>query len=300
MNTMSKTTKLTKIASMLLLCGGLGMSVANAELVATPLRGDSRLVQFQFDEDNTFLVLAKPRAVTHIQFAADEEIQTVAAGDTQSWELTPTKNRKNLFIKPKFDDTTTSLTVLTDKRNYQFVLQSTAEGKKWYQRVSWLYSNDSLMELEGAAVDNAKGASPKIMPPMLTSGATTGAGPISQPPMFQPTMSVQRGCGSSGPGIRPESMKFNYSIEGDAPFKPRMVFNDGKFTYLQMPADLQELPALFGVIDGAEFSLVNYTVECDYLVAQRVLDAGVLKLGRSEVKFTMNKPKRGLFGFSGN
>jgi type IV secretory pathway VirB9-like protein len=118
--------------------GACVIAPANAELIATPLRGDSRLVQFNYDADNTYLVLAKPKAVTHVQFAVDELIQSVAAGDTANWELTPTKNRKNLFIKPKFDDSDTSMTVITDKRTYQFVLRSTGDGKKWYQRVNWV------------------------------------------------------------------------------------------------------------------------------------------------------------------
>src|SRR6185369_12167909 len=44
--------------------------IAGAELRATPLRGDARLVEFAYDQDNTYLVLARPKAVTHVQFAA--------------------------------------------------------------------------------------------------------------------------------------------------------------------------------------------------------------------------------------
>ena len=109
------------LVTALSLIGLVGQS--HAELIATPLTGDTRLVQFTYDEDNTFLVLAKPKAVTHLQFAADEMLQSVASGDTAQWELTPTKNRKNLFIKPKFEGIETSMTVITDKRTYQFVMR---------------------------------------------------------------------------------------------------------------------------------------------------------------------------------
>ena len=60
---------------------GISASV-HAELIATPVIGDSRLVTFNFDEDNTYLVLSKPKTVTHLQFAPDEVIKSVAAGDT--------------------------------------------------------------------------------------------------------------------------------------------------------------------------------------------------------------------------
>lgn len=251
---------------------------AAAELIATPLRGDTRLVEFQFDPDNTFLVLSKPRAVTHLQFAPDEQIMSVAAGDTSNWEITPTKNRKNLFLKPKFEDLETSLTVLTDKRPYQFVLKSTTDGKKWYQRVSWVYSSQVVLELDPAAASDVEDAA---------STAAAHQGPPTSPSTTRP----------EGPaGINPEAMRFSYRIEGDAKFRPEIVFDDGRFTYFRMPADLQEQPALFAVIEGNDFSLVNYTVNGNFIVAQRLLDNAVLKLGKPEVRVTRVEAKRNWFG----
>lgn len=256
----------------------LAAAPASAELVATPLRGDTRLVEFQFDPDNTFLVLSKPRAVTHLQFAADEQIMSVAAGDTSNWEITPTKNRKNLFLKPKFEDLETSLTVLTDKRPYQFVLKSTSDGKKWYQRVSWVYSSEVVMELDPVAAADA-------------AGAPVSASPVAGGPA--PGNAAQ----SEGPaGIKPDAMRFSYRIEGDAKFRPEIVFDDGRFTYFRMPADLQEQPALFAVIEGNDYSLVNYTVNGNFIVAQRLLDSAVLKLGKPEVRVTRVEPKRNWLG----
>lgn len=248
--------------------------LCSAEMVATPLRGDSRLVEFSYDQDNTYLVLAKPKAVTHIQFAADEVIQSVAAGDTANWEFTPTRNRKNLFVKPRFDDQETSLTVITDKRSYQFVLRSTGDGKKWYQRVSWIYSRELVLTMEGADVPE----SPAALPAAAASAPKAASG--------------------AEMGLDPSSMHFGYEISGDAEFRPRVVFDDGKFTYFKMPANLQELPALFAVIDDKDYSLVNFEVKGDYLVAQRLLPLAVLKLGREEVRVTKPAPKRNFFGFT--
>ena len=248
------------------------VQLSSAEMVATPLRGDSRLVEFSYDQDNTYLVLAKPKAVTHIQFAADEVIQSVAAGDTANWEFTPTRNRKNLFVKPRYDDQETSLTVITDKRSYQFVLRSTGDGKKWYQRVSWIYSRDLVLTVEGAEAADAPAAAP-----------TAPASATKQPTDAE---------------IEPSSLHFGYQISGDAEFRPRVVFDDGKFTYFKMPSNLQELPALFAVIEDKDYSLVNFEVKGDYLVAQRLLPLAVLKLGREEVRVTKPAPKRNFLGFT--
>lgn len=260
------------VLARLMLCLAVAFSGASAlaEMVATPLRGDSRLVEFVYDRDNTYLVLAKPKAVTHIQFAPDELIQSLAAGDTSSWDLTPTKNRRHLFVKPTYEDGETSLTVLTTKRSYQFVLRSTGDGKKWYQRVSWLYSRDLelSLDLEGDDVASAAGA-----PITVTKAQGASAAPD---------------LGHIDPG----ALAFGYEIVGDAPFRPRVIFDDGRFTYFKMPASLQELPALFAVIDGQEYSLVNFEVKGDYLVAQRLLTSAVLKLGRAEVRVTKSEPKK--------
>lgn len=265
-------------ALMLLLGAG-----AQAELVATPLIGDSRLVQFNFDEDNTFLVLAKPKAVTHIQFAADETIQSVAAGDTAQWELSPTKNRKNIFIKPKYEGIETSMTILTDKRTYQFVLRSTGDGKKWYQRISWIYQSNMVLESD---VQLDQGQPSPSTPQASVAGTASAGAPAS----------VAHG-GDALDNLKPDALRFNYEITGDAPFKPTTVFDDGKFTYLRMPQDTQELPALFAVLEDSEFALVNYVIKGDYLVAQRLLSEAVLKLGKREIRITKTKPKT-FFGFS--
>lgn len=226
----------------------------HAELSATPLPGDSRLVQFEYDSDQTFLILSRPKAVTDIEFAADEKIMTVAGGDTKNWELTPTANKKHLFVKPVYDNTETSMTVLTDKRSYQFVLKSTTAGAKWYQRVTWRHGQTVLLDLNAVESDKAV--------------AVTDAN-----------------IATRGDSVNPKNLRFGFQIAGDADFKPVAIYDDGKRTWIQMPPGLQELPALFGMADGDEFQLVNSIIDGDYIVAQRVLNSGILKLGKAEVRF---------------
>ncbi|MDB5858871.1 MAG: Conjugal transfer protein TrbG/VirB9/CagX [Ramlibacter sp.] len=259
----------------LVACLALACCTASGELVATPLRGDTRLVQFVYDADNTYLVLAKPKAVTHLQFAPNETIRSVAAGDSANWELTPTRDRRNLFLKPRFDGEETSMTVLTDQRAYQFVLRSTGEGRKWYQRVSWSYGNDLVRELQGEPL-------PAPTPEMRAAVREAEASPAAP----------AGGAATALGALRPETLRFQYEIRGDAPFKPQVVFDDGRFTYFKLPANLQELPALFAVVDGKDFSLVNFDLRGEYLVAQRLLEAAVLKLGSAEVRIEQVRPAR--------
>lgn len=248
--------KLLVIAGVLSLTQFLGLQ-AHAELAATPLPGDSRLVEFEYDADQTYLILSRPKAVTHVEFAADEKIITVAGGDTKHWELTPTVNRKHLFIKPTYDNIETSMTVLTDKRSYQFVLRSSGAGLKWYQRVTWRHGQTILLDLN--AIDQQK----------PNGGDDAGTAHTQQ----------------STDAVNPENMRFGYQISGEADFKPVSIFDDGKFTWIKLPPGIQEMPALFAMTEGDEFQLVNSVIKGEFIVAQRVINAGVLKLGRAEVRF---------------
>lgn len=236
---------------------------ASAELIATPLRGDARLVEFRYDEDNTFLVLTRPREVTHVQMAQDEEIKGVFAGDTASFEIAPTKDFHHIFIKPKYDDTRTSMTVLTSKRAYQIILESTGENKKWYQRVSWIYDTPALLDLTSAASVPA----PSAMRESLAERATAN--------------NAARGDGLK---VDPKKVKDDYVITGDAPFKPAAVFSDDRFTYVRLADTTAELPALFEVGADGGYALVNYTVDGNLMKIQRVVDHVVMRLGKEEVR----------------
>ena len=281
---------------------------AHAELVATPLPGDVRLVQFQFDEDNSYLILTKPKAITHLRFAPDEKFLSVFAGDTSQWEITPTKSGANIFIKPKFEGVETSMTVVTSKRNYQFVLRSTGDGKKWYQRVSWLYSSSIVLE-EDAQLEvrtpSMPVSGPMAMPLPDPSLANSGIRPIQAAPTlpgFAPNQGAPAGVAE---GVRPEKLRFTYKIDGEAAFKPTQVFDDGKFTYFKLPQDLQDMPALFALLEDEEYALVNYVIKGDYMVAQRLIESAVLVLGKTKVRVDRIKPAppgffSGMFGKKNN
>ncbi|MFN9154173.1 MAG: TrbG/VirB9 family P-type conjugative transfer protein, partial [bacterium] len=42
-------------------------------------------------------------------------------------------------------------------------------------------------------------------------------------------------------GVLVERLNFDYRISGRAAFRPVQVLDDGRFTYIQMPASLQEM-----------------------------------------------------------
>lgn len=251
------------IKHVLLLLSILWSFSAFSQQQATPVTGDTRLVSFKYDPDKSYLILTRPKSMTHVQLRADEKIVTVGAGDTANFVFTVTANRSNLLIRPKYPDLETSLTLITTERSYPIIIRSTdPDGGKWHQRITWV--------LEDGLIDETPA-------------------PLA---IRVPQDSAQDGVVQvAAPQLAIDRMNFDYAIEGDAAFRPVQVFDDGRHTYLRLPDSLETLPALFAVAEG-EAQLLNYTVKNKYLVVQGTNPAMLLKLGKAEVKVRKGRSLR--------
>lgn len=74
---------------------------------------------------------------TTIQFEDGERIENVAIGDAAAWQITPSKRADSLFLKPLAHARMTNMTVITDRRTYNFML-SVAAPKASVARAPWL------------------------------------------------------------------------------------------------------------------------------------------------------------------
>lgn len=245
---------------------------SHAQVDAEPMPGDPKLVTFSYDENNSYRVFTRPMASTHIQLDNDERVKYVALGDTAGWM---TANRdNNLFIKPRYPNIATPGTVITTKRTYQFLFRSTTDNGRWYQRVSFQNPSDLLIDAEETS--RAK----------LAAVATETPIPIPQP--AQPEF---RG----GQAVSPELLNFEYDVEGSTAVKPVNVFDDGFATYIQIKRP-EDVPAVFRLLDK-DIELIEYVLKGNTIVVPRVLDAGLLKLGKEEARFYNRKRvSKKLFG----
>ncbi len=82
--------------------------------------------------------------------------------------------------------------------------------------------------------------------------------------------------------LTPRRVHTHYTIKGDAEFRPLEVFDDGRFTWIDM-GHPQVLPAVF-MIDAEGSRLVNYLLHSPYFVVQRLMPHFLLKLGGTEVE----------------
>lgn len=224
---------------------------------AIPAPKENRIVRYTYSPDVIFRILALPNLTTHLELGEDEGVkETPAIGDQAQWIVTG--GPRHLFIKPLRYDLETSLTVVTNKRTYQFqLIAGRGTSAQVFQKVSFFYPDREMevklrKETEVAAVEAEQN---RLSAQVVTTN------------------------------VDPASLDFGFKIEGDAAFKPTAAYSNGKFTFLVMP-NTQDSPAIFLLDDDNNPSLINYQVKGNMIVVERVATKLLLKLGNTEVRIT--------------
>jgi type IV secretion system protein VirB9 len=217
------------------------------------LPADNRIVRFSYSPDIIYTILATVGYTTHIELQEDEGItEEPSLGDSMQWRVSG--GPRNLYLKPVRPDIVTSMTIVTNKRSYQFDIRSGPIDGKRYQKIAFDYPDEQQrIKLRDRAVAQATQAEVNRIASQVVAKE-----------------------------INPAKLNFSYDIKGDSEFKPISVFDDGKFTYFKLAGNVQSLPPLF-LIENDEYILVNYVVKGDTLVIERVAPKFALKLGSREV-----------------
>ena len=228
------------------------------ETASIPMPGDTRLVVFPFDQNNTYTVLARTKSVTDIAFHPEEEVTAMAVGDTAQWIVSKTFG--HVFIKPIHPNIATTATIVTSKRTYQLTLRSGPENGPFYQRVSWDYPDILIFQQEQARQVKAR----------VDAEETRLAATIVTP------------------NVALDKLNFDYTMDGEAEWKPMQVFDDGKFTWIRL-SKAQEMPAIFLKPENGPAELLNYNMRGQFIVVQRIVPRILMKSGEKEIVITNNK-----------
>jgi len=202
-----------------------------------------------------YQIYCAPLCVTDLEFQAGEKIISVAAGDTLRWQVSRTYSgslvrHEHLLIKPIDAGLKNTLVVTTDRRTYHLILFSDTDT--YMASVTWRYadSNDGFVQHFQSY-------------PSKASPATT-----------------------MPKGLHLSDLDFNYKAslvvgEKVPAWTPTMVFNDGAKTYIQFPSNMQDAPALFVGHGYGKERVVNYRVEGNYYIIDRVVKNMELRVGQS-------------------
>ncbi len=162
-----------------------------------------------------------------------------------------------MFVKPTVYDSQTNMTVVTNKHTYYFYLTSNKQGQvdqgDATYAIHFIYPEEDKAKVEQEIIEQEQQKQAELS-------------------AFQ----------------NPADYNWDYSFSGDRRIVPIHVFDDGKFTYLQLQPN-QPVPAIFSVMnpDGKE-SVVNYRQDKQYLVIQQVAPQFTLRVGQDEVASIFN------------
>jgi type IV secretion system protein VirB9 len=197
-----------------------------------------------------YQLYAAVNQVTDIGLEAGEKLISVSAGDTVRWIVGDTSSGEgkdatvHILVKPVAADLDTNLVITTDRRTYHLEMHATAAT--YMASVSWTYPAAELIALKRERAEAAR----------ATAAIADG-------------------------GVNLEELRFRYRLEGDAPWKPRQVFDDGSKVYIQFPSGLaqSEAPPLFVLGPDGNSALVNYRVRGTTYIVDRLFAAAELRLG---------------------
>lgn len=220
--------------------------VAEAGREPRPIKIDHRVRTIIYQPDEVYIYTGHYRYQSSIEFAEDEEIQTISMGDSTAWMMNPVGNR--LFLKPIEQDATTNMTLITNKRTYLFELHAretdNINDPDMTFIMRFIYQDEGDLQSVGSGLDNV------------------------------PTLDIEE---------NPERYNFNYTIAGAETTAPIRIFDDGEFTYFQFRDKNAEVPAFFWVDDQGNEALINYRTRGDYIVVERVSSRFTLRHGNNVV-----------------
>ena len=221
-----------------------------AALLEPTAHGYINAVQvYPYTESALYRLFAAPEQVTDIALQPGETLTSVSAGDTVRWILGDTSSgageskRAHVLVKPSAPGLTTNLIIATDRRTYHLRMESTERTSM--AAISWTYPQDQLLQLQHRNQE------------------ATAAEPIAD-------------------GLNLKNLHFNYAISGDRPpWRPLRAFDDGMKVFVEFPIGIAtgEMPPLFVVSAAGGNQLVNYRVQGNYYIVDRLFDAAELRLG---------------------
>lgn len=255
----------------------LGMLPCLAEAQELPsLPADSRIKLLPYDESDIYTIPTKYGYQTSIVFAAGEVIDTISVGDRTLWQIIPSGNR--LFIRPMQESVTTNMTVLTDKRSYQFDLTSVGIEDK---------NTDIVYVAKFVYPDPRRAAPPAFVPPPMAQPPMMPPPPMqpSMPPPMQSSMAPTPIIPSPPPmaAPAPPAPNYNYTYSGPDTLAPLQVFDNGKATFIKYNALPSPLPEVYMLDQSGQPRPVAHSAQDSLLIVHAIAPTLALKSEGGEI-----------------
>ena len=252
-------------------------AAAHAAETPEPGASDSRVRFVTYKPDQVTLVTVQRGSVTRLVLAEDERIAVAATGFSADcskpeleWCVRADAGTNQIWVKPKEHATSNNLELKTDKRDYSFAFKVLKDP------VSDRDSRHALRaEPMYRVIFRYPMKAPSLPPGLLSLGS------MQAPPVVDDKSIVAERIALAKPTPR----NWDYSMQvltGGDEIAPTLVFDDGRFTYFKFPAN-REVPSIYYISPNAEEQRINFHMEGDIAVVQRMGRRFVLRLGEAVV-----------------
>ena len=245
--------KLNKSTLLLFLC----LSTSNVFALDVPVGSvyDSRIKTVMYNPDDVTQIDSVIGVQTHIILDPNEKYLTHAFGDSDAWSFGHKDN--HYFVKPKAENGDTNLTIVTDKRTYNFDVRyhfadyvKESKGKKTFDKKMTFQIQFKYPEVEAAkkkiADDEQKRN--KVFSELLANGVNT-----------------------------------KYSYNGEKKLTPVNIWDSEGFTYFKFNIG-QDIPTIYEVDINGQEQIVPRHMEGVYkeiVVMHKVSKEWHIRLGKS-------------------
>lgn len=262
-----------------LLCAGASLHAAE---VPAPGDGDQRVRYVTYQKDEVTNVTVRRGVVTRIVLGDDERIVIAGSGfladcakQEAEWCIRADVGTNQVWVKPKDQATHNNLEIRTDKRDYS--LEFTVVGN---DRVGRRQNTGQGQRGKDEPMYRVIFRHPLVPPTPATMTAMQTSAHRTKHARDKADLLTER-----LDSFTPEPRNWSYSMEvlqGGDDIAPSLVFDDGRFTYFQFPPN-REIPAIFYFSPLGEETRINFHMEKDLAVVQRMGRRFVLRLGEAVV-----------------
>lgn len=201
---------------------------------------------------------AKRMMYSKIILQEGEKIMSAAAGDTTRWNILPNYIGDSasytpvVLVKPFMGGLQTSLSIITDKRDYDIFIQSVDSGD-YTPRIGFYYPQDKAdvvnVGLPPDKIENIDNIHPKI---------------------------------------NIENIKYDYRVQGDKNLSwyPTSVFEDGNKVFIRMSdhVNRSQLPIFMTLDHSGQAEVANYRYFRPYYIVDTIFEQGELILGTDKYR----------------
>lgn len=237
------------------------MLLASAILAAPASAQDPRLVERMYDPTQVVRIEGRTNVQTTIRFGEGERIENVAIGNSNSWQVTPSRSANLLFVKPLEPRAATNMTVVTNRHTYLFDLVANPNARNPLYILTFTYPEELLPEGDPAAGLASANAAPAPQPNALELAAAND------------DLAV----------LDPAQLNFDWARTGEASLLPQEIYDNGEATFLTWPEG-RAMPAILLMDHEGNEGPVNYAVRGDVIVLDLVPGEIVLRSGDDEAR----------------